>query len=115
MAAQRTTSKEWLSERRHNAWHFTRTLSLDTIASLAGILLFIGGPFWYWGRTMEERVNKLEAAATQTQRLDQERESYAREQRNALQTQVNQIDARTQSIQLELATLRAGINSRIQR
>ena len=88
--------------RRTDQWHFEKRLSLDTLVSLAGILLVFGGPVLIWGRAMEGRVQALEVM--QEQRIKQEvaRDIDARDQRISILTRMDKIDEQVTQLRIDI-------------
>src|SRR6478609_986220 len=46
-------------------WHFDKHLSINTLVSVVGMAVLVGGPVLVWGRAMESRVQVLEVIQTE--------------------------------------------------
>ncbi len=92
-------------QRRTDHWHFEKRLSLDTLVAVAGISIVLGGPIFYWGRAMEQRVQTLEIRAEASTKQDTARQLDARDERIAILTKMEKLDEQVTQLRIEVGAL----------
>src|SRR5579859_3880034 len=73
-------------------WRFDKRLSVNTLVSVIGMSIVVGGPVLVWGRAMESRVQALEIEDAEKAKLSVARETDARESRTSLAVRLDKMD-----------------------
>ena len=91
-------------------WRFDKRLSVNTLVSVIGMALVVGGPVLVWGRAMESRVQALEIESTEKAKLEVTRDSDSRESRTALTVRLDKMDDKLSQMQVQVAQLVVQLN-----
>lgn len=92
-------------DRRTDHWHFEKRLSFDTVIAIIGVSTLLGGPLFYWGRAMEQRVQTLELREENKTKVDNNREQDMRDQRITLLNEVNSMKEQITLLRIDVGTL----------
>ncbi len=103
--AQQRKPNTVIVNRRHPAWHFNKTFSLDTVFQAVIIISFVSAPIFYWTRTQEKRTDQLETRQDVIEKRVAEQLTEDRERRNAFIVQFKDLNDRMLAIQLDMAKL----------
>lgn len=98
------------SHQRH--WYFEKRISLDTIVGLIGIAIVLGGPIFFWGRTIEaalaqtdKRITLIETATDLRKAFDTERENTVRDRQKETADKVGKLGEQMTLLQLAVGQL----------
>src|SRR5579859_2000497 len=91
-------------------WRFDKRLSINTLVSVIGMSIVVGGPVLVWGRAMESRVQALEIESTEKAKLEVTRDSDSRESRTALTVRLDKMDDKLSQMQVQVAQLVVQLN-----
>src|SRR5690242_12131755 len=115
MTRKRSTRQAQASVRRRrstdaNRWHFDRHLSINTLVSIFGMAVVVGGPVLVWGRAMEGRVQSLEIMQAEKAKIESTRDADTREQRISLATRLDKMDEKLTAMQVQVGQLIVQLN-----
>lgn len=99
------TTKAEEPQRRTDQWHFEKRLSLDTLVSVAGISIVLGGPVLFWGLAMERRVQVLEANSAQSAKQEAARDIDARDQRISILSRMDTMSEQITQLRIEVGKM----------
>lgn len=92
-------------QRRTDAWHFEKRLSLDTLVALVGVAVLLGGPFYYWANKMDSRVQTLEVRGAERDQQEAARALDARDARIQMLGKVDKLDEQVTQLRVDVAKL----------
>lgn len=108
MTARRQAPERRQAERRREiipTWTFDKRFSINTIVSIAGMAIVVGGPVLVWGRAMEGRVQVLEIAANEKSKMESSRDIDTREARVSMAARLDKVDDKLNAMQVQVGQL----------
>lgn len=98
------------TRRYADRWHFDKHLSINTLVSVVGMAVLVGGPVLVWGRAMEARVQSLEIMQSEKAKIEATRDADTREQRISLSSRLDKMDGTLSQLQVQVAQLVVQLN-----
>lgn len=98
------TQQNETSPPSQNGWRFEKRLSLDTLIAIVGVAVVLGGPIFYAGIGMRDRIQALEVIGDQRIKVDAERAAEAKEQQKAFLERMDKFNEQVVQLRIAIAS-----------